>query len=145
MSDEPKKSDATMAWQADWRMTEVTVPDNRAGKTWVISSRLKVLLAFWALVGVFWLCFRGPSSSDVGKPDSGPHGPRVSRLDAESIALAEVRKREGWSGQADVGGEGATWLVFVWHDSKSDANSRWVAIDTDNGHIVDYHAATRKQ
>jgi hypothetical protein len=71
-------------------------------------------------------------------------GPPVSTWDAESIAIAEVKKREGWSGRGDVQGEGGEWWVHVYRDysdRRSDPNARWVAVDIHDGHIVAYHAA----
>jgi hypothetical protein len=84
--------------------------------------------------------FRVSSSSRVAEPYSGAPGPAVSQLKAETIAVDEVKKRDGWSGKADrPDGEGNRWYVNVWREPLSADNTRTVVVDTEDGHIIDYH------
>jgi hypothetical protein len=65
-------------------------------------------------------------------------------LDAESTAIAEVKKREGWSGLAHAWGiEASDWEVEVWREPKSEANTRWVAVNAYDRHVSAYVAADR--
>jgi hypothetical protein len=66
----------------------------------------------------------------------------VRAPDAESIAVAEVKKREGWSGRASVCGvEASDWEVEVWREPKSEANTRWVGVNAYDRHVSTYTAA----
>jgi hypothetical protein len=68
----------------------------------------------------------------------------VTLPDAESIAIAEVKKREGWSGRASAFGvEANDWQVEVWREPKSEANTRWVAVNAYDRHVSAYAAADR--
>jgi hypothetical protein len=85
-------------------------------------------------------------------PQSYPaihYGPPISTWDAESIAVAEVKEREGWSGHADMqGGELNEWWVYVYRDFEhrtSDPDARVVGVDIHDGHVTAYHAANGKQ
>jgi hypothetical protein len=77
-----------------------------------------------------------------------PRWPPVSTWNAEDIAIAEVKEREGWSGHAEVQGEGSEWWVYVFHDydhRRTDPNARWVAVDIQDGHVSAYNSANRTQ
>jgi hypothetical protein len=70
----------------------------------------------------------------------------VTAPDAERIAVAEVKKREGWSGRASVCGvEANDWQVEVWREPKSEANTRWVGVNSYDRHVSTYTAAAALQ
>lgn len=121
-------------------------------------SRAWIQLAFLALLGLLpialgvWL--RTSSVPDgenaVGLPEnhtpyvalSSP--PPVPEQEAAKVAIAEVKKREGWTGFVDrpVDREGFRWYVTVWPTPRphpaSFGSSRGVTIDGATGKIIDY-------
>jgi hypothetical protein len=92
--------------------------------------RLAFPLLLVALIAVFsaWLRI---SAAIPGAP--------VSRPKAESIAIEEVRTREGWSGKAEAHREGDWWCVTVWRDHRSPHTEYTVDVDTAEGHILEYY------
>jgi hypothetical protein len=71
-----------------------------------------------------------------------PQVPSVSNREAEAIALAEVKKREGWSGNADDPTEGhLSWQVVVRRKPGPTKEWRWITITSDRT-IVGYEIRT---
>ncbi len=58
---------------------------------------------------------------------------------AVRIAIAEVKRREGWTGKAETPGrEGYWWYVKVSPEPKSAEGSRILVVNSQDGHICDY-------
>ena len=120
-----------------------------AGKS-TAAVGLALLVAFLTLVGLFAHWLRISSSPEIDAKGPGmpallepPYMPalaeQVPRAKAAQIAIAEVKRREGWSGKADAPErEGHWWYVTVWREPKSPESSRQVVVHSQDGHICDY-------
>lgn len=68
----------------------------------------------------------------------------VPESEAIRIAIAEVKKREGWSGLVDespVQREGIFWYVAVWHTPaphRPSEDRRRVIVDGEEGKVLKY-------
>jgi|HubBroStandDraft_6_1064221.scaffolds.fasta_scaffold878916_1 hypothetical protein len=122
------------------------------------STRFRV--AAWITLAVpiagFGLVWRIDRSRQVDAPvatppPSGPFMPKlIDRVrflpdDAAQIAIAEVKKREGWTGKADPPErEGYWWYVHVWREPRSPEGTRTVVVHSQDGHICDYWARNER-
>jgi hypothetical protein len=98
-------------------------PSGRRGKARLV-LRFACLIAVVALIGAhFWLRGPNPPIDDApgksrwateGDPESGVPWVPLSPEDVRTIAIEEVRKRDGWLGTAgDVSREGRRYYVRV--------------------------------
>lgn len=100
-----------------------------------------VVVAILAPVAAWRLSGRLVAPEPESYPPTASVRP-VTAPDAESLAVAEVKKREGWSGRASVCGiEANDWQVEVWREPKSEANTRWVGVNAYDRQVSTYTAA----
>jgi hypothetical protein len=107
---------------------------------------LTAIIAFAVLVAGFAALVRAvcaPKFLNV-KPQAPiePKLPSVPSITATETALAEVKKREGWTGFAEAESGESEWYIWVWRKPASQPRSlkdRWVVIvDGETGKVVEY-------
>jgi hypothetical protein len=102
--------------------------------TWVILAILVVLLAIILVCGPL---FRDPNANFQPTPPATVPYPKIlPQSELRKIAIAEVKKREGWSGEADASyQEGVRFYVTV----KSQARGkRVVVVEGTEGMVLEY-------
>jgi hypothetical protein len=116
------------------------------------SIQLAVLVLLGMLPIAFAVWLRVSSVPEVGlkmaenhKPNIDLNSPPVPEHEAATIAIEEVKKREGWTGFVDrpVDREGFRWYVQVWSTPRphpsSFESSRGVTVDGATGQVLEYH------
>jgi hypothetical protein len=127
---------------------------DRAGPSRVvlIAALVAALLAFGMLVGGISVWLREASAPDDvwGKDliNTVPiahdiNEPRVPEDEAAKIAIAEIKKREGWTGFVEtVDREGFRWYITVWPKPRphpaSIESSRHLTISGSTGEVLNY-------
>jgi hypothetical protein len=125
MSDEPRKPTSPVRFSV-WILVVVLV--------------LSIAFAVWLRV-----CSYPQVVTLVTLKRSEPRFPTPSRLPPQipmdkvaDIAVEEVKKREGWTGNANTPDrEGFTWYVHVSEPGKS-GRQRTVAIESTTGEVLEY-------
>ena len=105
-----------------------------------LTLRLAFLIAIVALIGAnFWL--RMPHAP-ISEPPGGEHIARAKPLPLDQLkttAIAEVQKRNGWSGQAELREqEGNAYYFVVKCVSKQRTTYVRVELDCFTGRVLDY-------
>jgi hypothetical protein len=69
--------------------------------------------------------------------------PKVPRAKAGEIAIAEVKRREGWAGQVDAPTwEGSYWFVVVRRKPGAAKDWRYLTVHNNTGQIISYEVRT---
>jgi hypothetical protein len=115
-------------------------------KVRISAQLLAALIAFAAMVAglVAWVrAVCAPEFLDVKPPAPiEPKAPSVPSITATETAIAEVKKREGWTGFAEAESSESEWYIWVWRKPASQPRSlkdRWVVIiNGETGKVVRY-------
>ncbi len=108
-------------------------------------KRLAILIIVAATLGGVAVLAYPPNSPSVVAPKN--QEPFVyahmefGAAKAAAIAIKEVKKREGWSGNPDwvmVDQEGFTWYITVRRKPRSDKGARCVAVNARSGKVARY-------
>jgi len=135
MSDPVDHFNLGLGWPL--RKDEPSKPSNQRGKSG-LTLRIVFLIVIAALIGAnFWL--RTPHAPINGVP----RGERITKpLPIEQLkkmAIAEVTKRNGWSGQAELREQEGNWYYFVVKcESKRRTTYVRVELDCFTGRVWDY-------
>jgi hypothetical protein len=111
------------------------------------ADRIAILIAVGTALCIAVICLPGIAAiclpvSFSQREREQPPVHTVSQKEAEAIALGEVKKQEGWSGDADEPTEGyLSWQVVVRRKPGPTRDWRWVTINSDRT-IVSYEVRT---
>jgi hypothetical protein len=112
----------------------------------VAALLVAALTAFAVLVGAFGAWVRWATAPEISGENAvsidplmnWANVPRVSESEAAKIAVAEVKKREGWSGKfTHADREGFRWYLIVRHEPNVPHDYRVVEINGSDGKVLD--------
>ena len=107
-----------------------------------INARMAVLLAVMFVL-LMILCFRLLIYPETDSTIAWQPGMVMSADQAGAIAIAEFKKREGWSGIInDSSSEGAHWFVTIRRNAGETADWRQLTVSAEDGRIEDYEGRT---
>jgi hypothetical protein len=120
----------------------------RRSRAW-IGWALVTLLVLVAGLASWMLTISAPKVDATGPGTPAHRGPpympkipdRVPPQKVATIAIEEVKKREGWTGKAGTPDrEVSTWYVVVRHDPSTPDADRVVGIDAETFRVDEYRA-----